>query len=117
MRSPAEAGQARTAPKAAGRAVTGGGDLPARAPAVHDWRAASGGSPGCPLDGRAVRLVRHDPGSPVDASSWPAAVPALEQVLGEGVALPYDTIRSCRGECGVRGGRRLPAALILTWCL
>jgi hypothetical protein len=39
-------------------------------------------------------LVRHDPGSPVDASSCPATVLALQQVLGEGVGLPYDTIRS-----------------------
>ena len=83
--------------------MTRGGDLPACTPAAHDERATSGGSPGWPLDGRAVRLVRHDPGSPVDAPSWPAAVPALEQVLGEGVALPYDTIRSSAAPNAVFG--------------
>ena len=47
-----------------------------------------GDSPRWVSDGRAVRLVRHDPGSPIDASRWPATVPAVEQLLGEGLELP-----------------------------
>ena len=39
-------------------------------------------------DNRAIRLVRHDPGSPVDTSRWPATVPAVEQMLCEGLELP-----------------------------
>jgi predicted ATPase len=40
------------------------------------------------LDGRAVRLVRLEPGAAVDTSRWPATVPAVEQVLSEGLPLP-----------------------------
>jgi predicted ATPase len=47
-----------------------------------------GDSPGWAADGRAVRLIRHDPGSPVDTSRWPATVPAVEQMLREGLELP-----------------------------
>ena len=47
-----------------------------------------GGSPGWTPDSRAVRLVRHDPGSPVDITRWPATVPAVEQLLCEGLELP-----------------------------
>jgi predicted ATPase len=47
-----------------------------------------GGSPGWTPDGRAVRLVRHDPGSPVDVTRWPATVPAVEQLLCDGLELP-----------------------------
>ena len=39
-------------------------------------------------DRRAIRLVRHDPGSPVDTSRWPATVPAVEQLLRDGLELP-----------------------------
>ena len=35
-----------------------------------------------------IRLIRHDPGSPVDTSRWPATVPAVEQLLCEGLDLP-----------------------------
>jgi predicted ATPase len=49
---------------------------------------ASSGSPGWEADDRAVRLIRHDPGSPVDTSRWPATVPAVEQLLCEGLELP-----------------------------
>jgi predicted ATPase len=48
---------------------------------------ASGDGPGWLADGRAVRLVRHDPGRPVDTSRWPATVPAVEQLLCEGLEL------------------------------
>jgi hypothetical protein len=34
-------------------------------------------------DSRAIRLIRHDPGTPVDASRWPATVPAVEQLLSD----------------------------------
>ena len=54
----------------------------------HDWLVASGSSPGWLADRRAIRLVGHDPGSPVDTSRWPATVPAVEQLLGEGLELP-----------------------------
>jgi predicted ATPase len=46
------------------------------------------GSPGWVSDGRVVRRVRHDPGTPVDTTTWPATVPAVEQLLCEGVELP-----------------------------
>lgn len=49
---------------------------------------ASGGSPGWEEDGRAFRLIRHDPASPADASAWPATVPAVAQVLREDLNLP-----------------------------
>lgn len=48
---------------------------------------ASGTNPRGP-DSRAIRLVRHDPGSPIDTSRWPATVPAVEQMLREGLELP-----------------------------
>jgi predicted ATPase len=48
----------------------------------------SGDGPGWAADGRAVRLIRHDPGSPIDTSRWPATVPAVEQMLCEGLELP-----------------------------
>lgn len=38
-------------------------------------------------DCRAVRSVRHDPGSPVDTARWPASIPAVEQLLREGLEL------------------------------
>jgi hypothetical protein len=47
-----------------------------------------GDSPGWTPDGRAVRLVRHDPGSPVDITRWPATIPAVEQLRCEGLELP-----------------------------
>lgn len=48
----------------------------------------SAGSPGWVADGRTVRLIRHDPGRPIDTSRWPATVPAVEQMLCEGLELP-----------------------------
>jgi hypothetical protein len=57
--------------------------------ARHHWRmAASGNSPGWVADGRAIRAVRQDPGVSVDTSRWPATVPAVEQLLCEGLELP-----------------------------
>jgi predicted ATPase len=49
---------------------------------------ASDAGPGWEADGRAVRLIRHDPSAPVDTSRWPATVPAVEQLLCEGLELP-----------------------------
>jgi predicted ATPase len=49
--------------------------------------AGSGGA-GWEADGRAIRSVRLDPGSPVDTSRWPATIPAVEQILCEGLELP-----------------------------
>jgi predicted ATPase len=49
---------------------------------------ASGGSARWQADGRAIRLIRHDPSAPVDTSRWPATVPAVEQILCEGLELP-----------------------------
>ena len=49
---------------------------------------ASRDSPGWQADGRAIRLIRHDPGTPIDTSRWPATVPAVEQLLCEGLELP-----------------------------
>jgi predicted ATPase len=39
------------------------------------------------VDSRAVRLVRPDPGRPVDTTRWPGTVPAVEQLLCEGLEL------------------------------
>lgn len=39
-------------------------------------------------DTRAVRAVRHDPQAPVDVTRWPGSVPAVEQLLCEGLELP-----------------------------
>jgi hypothetical protein len=46
-----------------------------------------GDEPGWVPDGRVVRQVRHDPGSPVDTTRWPATIPAVEQLLCEGLEL------------------------------
>lgn len=43
--------------------------------------------PGWVEDNRAVRLIRHDPSVPVDVSRWPGTVPAVGQILGEGLEL------------------------------
>jgi predicted ATPase len=48
----------------------------------------SSGSPGWVSDRRAVRRVHRDPGSTVDTTRWPATVPAIEQLLCEGLELP-----------------------------
>ena len=49
---------------------------------------ASDSSPGWLADRRAIRLVRLDPGTPVDTSRWPATVTAVEQLLCESLELP-----------------------------
>jgi len=49
---------------------------------------ASGSEAGWEADSRTVRLVRHDRATPVDPSRWPATVPAVDQVLAEGLPLP-----------------------------
>jgi predicted ATPase len=46
---------------------------------------ASGGNQGRVGDGRALRLVRHDPAQPVDTTKWPSTVPAVEHLLCEGL--------------------------------
>ena len=48
---------------------------------------ASGTGTGGLADSRAIRLIRHDPGRPIDTSRWPATVPAVEQLLCEGLEL------------------------------
>lgn len=48
----------------------------------------SGGSARLPGEGRAFRHVRLDPAIPVDDSRWPATVPAVRQILREGLELP-----------------------------
>jgi predicted ATPase len=37
--------------------------------------------------GRSIKAIRRDPGSPVDADSWPATVPAVAQILRDGLEL------------------------------
>jgi predicted ATPase len=49
---------------------------------------ASDSNPGWLADSRAIRLIRHDPGALVDTTRWPATVPAVEQLLCEGLELP-----------------------------
>ena len=48
----------------------------------------AGSESGWEGDDRAVRALRPDPGVPVDTSRWPATVPAVEQLLCEGLELP-----------------------------
>lgn len=38
-------------------------------------------------DNRAVRLIRHHQGVPVDVSCWPGTVPAVGQIRCEGLEL------------------------------
>jgi len=47
-----------------------------------------GASPRWVSDGRAVLRVRSEPDSSVDATRWPATVPAVEQLLCEGLEVP-----------------------------
>ena len=61
--------------------------------------------PGRDSDRRAVRRVRHDPGSTVDTSRWPATVPAIGQLLGEGLELPA-------GLTVLAGERRIPISTV-----
>ena len=49
---------------------------------------ASSESPGWEGDERVVRRIRPDPGHPIDTSRWPATVPAVRQLLSEGLELP-----------------------------
>ena len=56
--------------------------------ARHDGRVGSGRDQGWVADGRVVRAVRHDPAQPVDTTTWPATVPAVEHVLAEGLEFP-----------------------------
>jgi predicted ATPase len=88
------------------------------------------------MDGRAVRSVRLDPGYLVDTSSWPATIPAVEQILGEGLQLPAGltmlvgengtgkstVVETLAEACGLnpRGGSAqarlfMPATANLTW--
>src|SRR5258708_31511268 len=39
-------------------------------------------------DDRAVRAFRRDPDRPVDLDAWPATVPAIAQILADGLELP-----------------------------
>ena len=40
-----------------------------------------------PSRGRSIKAIRHDPGSPLDADCWPATVPAVAQILRDGLEL------------------------------
>jgi predicted ATPase len=62
----------------AGRPVGGGRQNGSVAGSESGWEG----------DDRAVRALRPDPGVPVDTSRWPATVPAVEQLLCEGLELP-----------------------------
>ena len=59
---------------------------------------AGGEAPEWAADRRVVRLVRHDPANPVDPTRWPATVPAVEQLLCEGLELAPGSIRESRWE-------------------
>src|SRR5450759_325123 len=39
-------------------------------------------------DDRPVRALRSDPGRPVEEGRWPATVPAVAQIAGDGLELP-----------------------------
>ena len=49
---------------------------------------ASTESPGWEGDDRAVRVIRPEPGTPVDTARWPGTVPAVQQLLREGLEVP-----------------------------
>ena len=53
------------------------------------------------LDARPVRAFLPGPGLQVDESAWPASVPAMAQLLREGLELPAG---SAPGGCGPRPG-------------
>jgi hypothetical protein len=61
---------------------------------------ASRGNPGWEVDGRAFRLIRHDPASPADASAWPATLPAVAQVLRENLDLCIGISRTTPAAAG-----------------
>jgi predicted ATPase len=67
-----------------GRAGPGGAD----GPAGHDGAVVGGGSTGWQADTRSIRHVAQDPGLPVDTSRWPGTVPAVAQLLCDGLELP-----------------------------
>jgi predicted ATPase len=54
----------------------------------HDGPVASDSNPGWLADSRAIQLIRHDPAALVDTTTWPATVPAVEQLLCEGMEFP-----------------------------
>jgi hypothetical protein len=56
--------------------------------ARQDGIVASSENAGWEGDDRAVRVIRPDPGIRVDTSRWPGTVPAVEQLLCEGLELP-----------------------------
>jgi predicted ATPase len=45
------------------------------------------GTPSWETDTRAVRAIRRNPGSGLDTTRWPATVPAVAQILAEGLEL------------------------------
>lgn len=51
-------------------------------------RQAGGGGAEPTAGRRLIRSVRPDPQDPVDVSSWPATVPAVAQILRDGLDLP-----------------------------
>jgi predicted ATPase len=68
---------------------------------------ASDSGPGWVADGRAIRAVRQDQGASVDTSRWPATVPAVEQMLCEGLELPSGlTVLVGENGSGNNPGRR-----------
>jgi hypothetical protein len=100
------------------------------APSVirHDGHVASGTGAGGLADSRVIRLTRHEAGRPVDTSRWPATVPAVEQLLCEGLELPPGltvlvgengdgSLVSCRCRCPRLGSTDLetPTARPLRW--
>jgi predicted ATPase len=48
---------------------------------------ASDGGDGWLSDSRAIRALRPDPAATIDTTRWPATVPAVEQILTEGLEL------------------------------
>jgi predicted ATPase len=46
------------------------------------------GTPGWETDTRMIRAIRPSPDASIDTTAWPATVPAVEQILAEGLELP-----------------------------
>jgi predicted ATPase len=62
--------------------------MAAMLPGRHDGAVAGGNGTRWQDDTRSIRRIGLEPGRPADTSSWPGTVPAVAQLLGEGLELP-----------------------------
>jgi predicted ATPase len=62
--------------------------MAAMLPGRHDGAVAGGNGTRWQDDTRSIRRIGLEPGRPADTSSWPGTVPAVAQLLSEGLELP-----------------------------